>query len=128
VLLFLFLYPVFVFILELLVRGRRTERVKDVELLVVHHQLEVLRLQTDLPQNCCGSTPKPTRFELCMRSKLFAITTRTPSRRVPVAVRSREEPEPFSLAGEHDQWRALHWVAHGRVSRSTSARGRVGVP
>jgi hypothetical protein len=29
VLLFLFLYRVFVFILELLVRGRRTERVKD---------------------------------------------------------------------------------------------------
>jgi hypothetical protein len=38
-----------------------------------------------------------------MRSKLFAITARTPSRRVPVAVQSREEPQPYSLAGEHDQ-------------------------
>ena len=32
-----------------------------------------------------------------MRSKLWAITARTPSSLVPLAAQSREEPEPYSL-------------------------------
>ena len=47
--------------------------------------------------NCSGSTPMPTRFERWMRSKDSAITARTPSRFVPLAAQSRDEPEPYSL-------------------------------
>jgi hypothetical protein len=47
--------------------------------------------------NCSGSTPMPTRFERWMRSKDCAITARTPSRFVPLAAQSRDEPEPYSL-------------------------------
>ena len=32
-----------------------------------------------------------------MRSKLSAITARTPSSSVPLAAQSREDPEPYSL-------------------------------
>ena len=46
--------------------------------------------------NCSGSTPMPTRLERWMRSKDCAITARTPSRLVPLAAQSREEPEPYS--------------------------------
>ncbi len=38
----------------------------------------------------------PTRFERWMRSKLCAITALTPSRLVPFAAQSREEPLPYS--------------------------------
>ena len=47
--------------------------------------------------NCSGSTPIPIRLERWMRSKLSAITARTPSSFVPFAAQSREEPEPYSL-------------------------------
>ena len=47
--------------------------------------------------NCSGSTPMPTRLERWMRSKVTAITARTPSRLVPLAAQSRDEPEPYSL-------------------------------
>ena len=47
--------------------------------------------------NCSGSTPMPIRLERWMRSKLSAITARTPSSLVPFAAQSREEPEPYSL-------------------------------
>ena len=36
----------------------------------------------------------PTRLERWMRSKLRAITARTPSSRVPLAAQSRELPVP----------------------------------
>ena len=39
----------------------------------------------------------PTRLERWIRSKLVAITARTPSRAVPLAAQSREEPDPYSL-------------------------------
>ena len=39
----------------------------------------------------------PIRFERWIRSKLSAITARTPSSLVPFAAQSREEPEPYSL-------------------------------
>ena len=47
--------------------------------------------------NWSGSTPMPTRLERWMRSKDCAITARTPSRFVPFAAQSRDEPEPYSL-------------------------------
>ena len=47
--------------------------------------------------SCSGSTPIPIRFERWMRSKLSAITARTPSSAVPFAAQSRDEPEPYSL-------------------------------
>ncbi|MNT82420.1 hypothetical protein D3C72_2221450 [compost metagenome] len=47
--------------------------------------------------NCSGMTPMPTRFERWMRSKLCAMTALTPSRLVPLAAQSREEPVPYSL-------------------------------
>ena len=43
-----------------------------------------------------GRMPMPTRFERWMRSKLCAITARTPSSLVPFAAQSREEPVPYS--------------------------------
>ena len=44
-----------------------------------------------------GTTPMPTRFERWMRSKLWAITALTPSKVVPLAAQSREEPLPYSM-------------------------------
>ena len=38
----------------------------------------------------------PTRFERWMRSKDWAMTARTPSRLVPLAAQSRDEPLPYS--------------------------------
>ena len=39
----------------------------------------------------------PIRFERWMRSKLSAMTARTPRSIVPLAAQSREEPVPYSL-------------------------------
>ena len=39
----------------------------------------------------------PTRLLRWMRSKLSAMTARTPSSRVPLAAQSRLEPLPYSL-------------------------------
>ena len=47
--------------------------------------------------NISGSTPMPMRFERWMRSKLSAMTARTPSNMVPLAAQSRDEPVPYSL-------------------------------
>ena len=47
--------------------------------------------------NCSGMTPMPIRLERWMRSKDSVITARTPSRLVPLAAQSRDEPEPYSL-------------------------------
>ncbi len=52
--------------------------------------------------NWSGSTPMPTRFERWMRSKLFAMTARTPSSLVPLAAQSRDEPGAVLGAGDHD--------------------------
>ena len=38
----------------------------------------------------------PTRFERWMRSKLCAMTARTPRSFVPFAAQSRDEPVPYS--------------------------------
>ena len=47
--------------------------------------------------NWRGTTPMPMRLERWMRSKDSAMTALTPSRAVPLAAQSREEPEPYSL-------------------------------
>ena len=47
--------------------------------------------------NCSGMTPMPMRFERWMRSNDSVITARTPSRLVPLAAQSREDPDPYSL-------------------------------
>ena len=41
--------------------------------------------------------PMPIRFERWIRSKLSAMTALTPSRRVPLAAQSRDDPVPYSL-------------------------------
>ena len=55
----------------------------------------VLRLSPS--SKVSGRTPMPTRLERWMRSKLSAITALTPSRNVPLAAQSRDEPVPYSL-------------------------------
>ena len=49
----------------------------------------------------------PMRFERWIRSKLSTSTARTPSSLVPLAAQSREDPMPYSLPAEDDQWDAL---------------------
>ena len=57
----------------------------------------------------------PTRFERWIRSKLWAITARTPSSRVPLAAQSRLEPEPYSLPASTTSGHALIQVANRGV-------------
>jgi hypothetical protein len=45
-----FAYLAFVSLLKLLMRSRRSERAKDIELIVVRHQLEVVRRQVERPR------------------------------------------------------------------------------
>ncbi len=66
-------------------------------------------------RNCSGSTPMPIRFERWMRSKLSAITARTPSSFVPLAAQSREEPVPYSLPASTTRSMPCLDVAHGGV-------------
>ena len=47
--------------------------------------------------NCSGRTPIPIKLERWIRSKLSAMTARTPRSAVPFAAQSREEPDPYSL-------------------------------
>ena len=45
----------------------------------------------------------PTRFDRWIRSKLWAMTARTPSSRVPFAAQSRELPGAVLLSREHEE-------------------------
>ena len=78
--------------------------------------------------NISGSTPMPMRLERWMRSKLSAITARTPSNMVPLAAQSRDEPVPYSLPARITQRRAFLLVAHGGIEDghllAASARAR----
>ena len=47
--------------------------------------------------NWSGKIPIPTRFDLCILSKLSAITAFIPNNFVPFAAQSLEEPVPYSL-------------------------------
>ena len=57
----------------------------------------------------------PIRLERWMRSKLSAITARTPSSRVPFAAQSRDEPVPYSLPAKITSGTPSCPVAHRRV-------------
>jgi hypothetical protein len=59
-----FIYLAFVSLLKLLVRSHRSVQVKDIELIVLRHQLEVLRRQVEregcqnsdsVPEQCFGT-------------------------------------------------------------------------
>ena len=50
-----------------------------------------------------------------MRSKLFAMTALTPSRTVPLAAQSREEPVAVFAAGENDEWGTFLLVLHRSI-------------
>ncbi len=66
----------------------------------------------------------PTRFERWMRSKLSAITARTPSRLVPLAAQSRELPVPYSLPAMTTSGRVVRLVEHGGVVDRHRLAGR----
>ena len=66
----------------------------------------------------------PTRLERWMRSKLSAITARTPSRTVPLAAQSRELPVPYSLPAMTTSGRPVRLVEHGRVVDRHRLAGR----
>ena len=59
--------------------------------------------------------PIPTRFERWMRSKLSAMTNRTPSSAGPLAAQSRDEPEPYSRPARTASGDAFGGVAHRHV-------------
>ena len=76
--------------------------------------------------NSSGSTPMPTRLLRWIRSKLAAITARTPSR-----IRALGGPVAAAAgavlrAGQDDQRHAFGLVLHGRVVDASSARRRAG--
>ena len=61
-----------------------------------------------------------------MRSKLWQITARTPSRRVPLAAQSRDEPLPYSAPANTTSGTPLRLVLHrGVVDRHLLAVGPV---
>ena len=76
--------------------------------------------------NCSGRMPMPTRLERWIRSKLSASTARTPSRAVPLAAQSRDEPGPVLLAGQDHQRHPVGLVALGRVVDRHLLRRRAG--
>ncbi len=65
--------------------------------------------------NCRGRIPIPTRLERWMRSKLSAMTARTPRSAGPLAAQSRDDPDPYSWPGQHHERDAVGLVAHGGV-------------
>ena len=70
--------------------------------------------------NCSGRTPMPTRFERWMRSKLCAITARTPSRLRALGGPVARGARAVLLAGEHESGTRRRRSA-SRRRRSTSA-------
>ena len=68
----------------------------------------------------------PMRFDRWMRSKLSAITARTPRRAGPLAAQSREDPEPYSLPAMTTSGTSFGLVADGGLEdRHLLAVGKV---
>ena len=70
----------------------------------------------------------PMRLERWMRSKLSAITARTPSSSGPLAAQSRDEPVPYSLPARtmSGTFSALYRCAASKiVTSSPSGKWRV---
>ena len=65
--------------------------------------------------NCSGSTPMPIRFERWMRSKLSAITARTPEQHGALGGPVARGAGAVFLAGDDDQRSVIGFVAHGGV-------------
>ena len=55
----------------------------------------------------------PMRLERWMRSKLSAITARTPRSKVPFAAQSRDDPDAVVRPGQDDERYAVGGVADG---------------
>src|SRR6202011_2825132 len=73
-----------------------------------------------------GSTPMPTRLERWMRSKLWQITARTPSSRVPFAAQAPRGAVSVFGAGKNHQRDSLGLILHrGIVDRHLLAVGPV---
>ncbi len=74
----------------------------------------------------------PIRFERWMRSKLSAITARTPRSAVPFAAQSRDEPVPYSLPAMimsgvpscDSAWPRRRWTSARRSGCAASRRLR----
>ena len=92
------------------------------QIVTVSAPVKVSDFQVTPSANCSGSTPMPTRLERWMRSKLSAITARTPSSWVPLAAQSRDEPVPYSLPAKTTSGVPLATGSAWPRRRSTSAR------
>ncbi len=76
------------------------------------------------PRRSAATRPCRRGLERWIRSKLWQITARTPSSRVPFAAQSRDEPLPYSAPAKNHQRHFLGLILHrGIVDRHLLAIG-----